>query len=340
MNTPLYVCDSPAHRANCNSRLSVTEQPLPEYGACLLGSFNLTKYVANGDFNWNLFQHDIEPVVRAMDNVIDETTYPLLQQEGEAKSKRRMGLGVTGLGNVLGALGIRYGSLEAQDYTARILRFLANNAYMSSIALAAEKGPFPLYDPEKYPEGAFINKLDYDVQQALKKYGIRNSHLTSIAPTGTISLTANNVSSGLEPVFSHEYTRTVQTADGPMYEVVQDYAWREWGIKCETADQISVSEHVAMLTAAQEWVDSACSKTCNVGDNVGWEEFKDVYMQAYEGGAKGCTTFRASGKRFGILNASASEDVIDEPQDADETVVDGQACYIDPNTGIRTCDSV
>jgi len=210
---------------------------------------------------------------------------------------------------------------------------------MTSSALAAEKGAFPLYS-EGYLNSAFVKKLDRDVQESIARHGIRNSHLTSIAPTGTISLTANNVSSGLEPVFSLYYDRTIQTFEGPKVERVEDYAYREWGIECITADQITVQEHVAMLNAAQEWVDSACSKTCNVGDNVGWEEFKDVYMQAYEGGAKGCTTFRASGKRFGILNASASEDVIEQDTQEDETIVDGGACYIDPETGMRSCDSV
>lgn len=318
------------------------EQPLPPYGACLLGSFNLTKYVELREtrtapdfslvykFNWDQLEHDIPFVVRAMDNVIDETTYPLPSQEKEAKDKRRMGLGITGLANVLGALGIRYGSEEAQRFTKEVLKFIANKCYKSSVSLALEKGSFPLFDPELYCKSRFIRSLDGDVQDAIRRYGIRNSHLISIAPTGTISLTADNVSSGIEPVFSTSYTRTIQTFDGPMDQVVEDFAFREWGIECETADSISVEDHVSMLTAAQEWVDSACSKTCNVGDNVTWEQFKDVYMKAYEGGAKGCTTFRAAGKRFGILNASASEDVVEE---------EGGACYIDLETGIRTCDT-
>jgi ribonucleoside-diphosphate reductase alpha chain len=324
------------------------EQPLPPYGACLLGSFNLTKYTKVIDnwnpvyyFDWDQLAHDIPYTVRAMDNVIDETTYPLKQQEEEAKNKRRMGLGVTGLANALGALGIEYGTKEAQEFTKEVLKFIANRCYMTSVELAIEKGPFPLFDAEKYCQGGFIKKLDEDVQEAIYKYGIRNSHLISIAPTGTISLTANNVSSGIEPVFSLSYTRTVQTTDGPMYEKVEDYAYREWGIECITADQISVEAHVGMLNAAQEWVDSACSKTCNVGDSVTWDQFKDVYLQAYEGGAKGCTTFRAAGKRFGILNASASEDVVEEDKATeDETEVEGGACYIDVETGIRSCDSI
>jgi len=319
------------------------EQPLPEYGACLLGSFNLTRYVKWGGFdvvfNWSQLEHDIPHVVRAMDNVIDETTYPLEKQEQEAKNKRRMGLGVTGLGNVLGALGIRYGSEGAKEFTRKVLKLIANRCYMASASLAAEKGPFPLFNKEKYLRGKFIQKLDSEVQEAIAAVGIRNSHLTSIAPTGTISLTANNVSSGIEPVFSLSYDRTIQTFDGPMVEKVEDYAYREWGIECDTADSISVEDHVGMLNAAQEWVDSACSKTCNVGESVSWEQFKDVYLQAYEGGAKGCTTFRAAGKRFGILNASASEDVVEEPETSqDETVVEGGACYIDVETGIRSCE--
>jgi ribonucleoside-diphosphate reductase alpha chain len=320
------------------------EQPLPEYGACLLGSQNLTRYVKFKDglayFDFDLFDHDIPHIVRAMDNVVDETTYPLYQQEVEAKNKRRMGLGITGLGNVLGILGIEYGSPEAQDWTRNLLRRMANHMYMSSVELAIEKGPFPAFDRDKYCQSQFIQKLDQEVQDAIYKHGIRNSHLTSIAPTGTISLTANNVSSGLEPVFSHSYQRTVQTPSGPIVEYVEDYAYREWGIECKTADQVTVQEHVAMLTAAQEWIDSACSKTCNVGSNVTWDEFKDVYMQAYLGGAKGCTTFRAAGKRFGILNASASEDVVETKENKDETMIEGGACYIDVETGIRTCDSI
>lgn len=319
------------------------EQPLPPYGACLLGSHNLTRYIYFEDgkayFNWSQLEHDIPHIHRAMDNVIDETTYPLPEQEQEAKNKRRMGLGITGLGNVLGVLGIKYGSKEAQEWTKELLKFITNRLYMSSASVAAEKGPFPLFDRDKYLQGEFIKKLDPEVQKAIATVGIRNSHLTSIAPTGTISLTANNVSSGIEPVFSYSYDRTIQTFDGPMVEKVEDYAYREWGVECETADNISVQDHVGMLTAAQEWIDSAVSKTCNVGSSVSWEEFKDVYMQAYLGGAKGCTTFRAAGKRFGILNASASEDVIEEKEPAsDETIVEGGACYIDPETGIRSCE--
>lgn len=319
------------------------EQPLPEYGACLLGSFNLTRYLKD-DVNWGFFFEfdrlvaDIPHVVRAMDNVIDETTYPLYQQQIEAKNKRRMGLGITGLANVLGVLGIEYGSKDSQLFLHGLMKTITIDCYKASVELAKEKGAFPLFDADKYARGNFIKKLPDWLQEDIYQYGIRNSHLTSIAPTGTISLVANNVSSGIEPVFSHQYERTVKTVDGSFVETVEDYALREWGMECKTADQVTVDEHVDMLLAAQEWVDSAVSKTCNVGNDVTWEEFKGIYNKAFYGGAKGCTTFRPAGKRFGILNASASEDIIEEENKDDETVIKGGACYIDQETGIRSCE--
>jgi ribonucleoside-diphosphate reductase alpha chain len=319
------------------------EQPLPEYGACLLGSFNLTRYLKD-DENWGFFFEfdrlvaDIPHVVRAMDNVIDETTYPLYQQQIEAKNKRRMGLGITGLANVLGVLGIEYGSKDSQLFLHQIMETITTDCYKASVDLAKEKGAFPLFDADKYARGNFIKKLPDWLQEDIYQYGIRNSHLTSIAPTGTISLVANNVSSGIEPVFSRQYERTVKTVDGSFVETVEDYALREWGMECKTADQVTVDEHVDMLLAAQEWVDSAVSKTCNVGNDVTWEEFKGIYNKAFYGGAKGCTTFRPAGKRFGILNASASEDIIEEENKDDETVIKGGACYIDQETGIRSCE--
>lgn len=315
------------------------EQPLPPYGACLLGSSNLTKYVKQNDagewfFDYDMFEADLPHFVRAMDNVIDETTYPLYQQELEAKNKRRMGLGITGLANTLERLNIEYGSEKAQKWTNNLMRFMANECYRASALLAKEKGAFPAFVKSKYMKGAFIKKLDKDVRDLIREHGIRNSHLISIAPTGTISLGANNVSSGLEPVFSHEYERLIQTPEGPRTEKVQDYALWKWGLKCKTTSEVTVDEHVGMLVAAQEWVDSAVSKTCNVGDSVSFDDFKEVYMKAWEGGAKGCTTFRAAGKRFGILTASASEDLVEEVEEV------GGACYINAETGERTCDSI
>jgi len=323
------------------------EQPMPPYGACLLGSFNLVKYVyTDGEgvgrirvFNYEALKHDIAPVVRAMDNVIDRTVYPLEAQRLEAQNKRRMGLGVTGVANAGEALGYTYGSHEFLEWLEEVMTVIRDTCYQSSISLALEKGPFPLFQADKYLESGFARTLPEPIRRDINNYGIRNSHLLSVAPTGTISLSADNVSSGIEPVFSHSYERTIQTFDGPKIEKVEDYGYRVFGVKGKTANELSVFDHVKVLTTASKYVDSACSKTCNVGDDVTWDQFKDVYMQAYLGGASGCTTFRASGKRYGILNAAAVEDVaVEEEVPEDEFIEEGGACYFDPSTGLRQCE--
>ena len=271
---------------------------------------------------------------------MDRAVYPLPAQEKEAKDKRRMGLGVTGVANAIEALGFPYGSPEFMDTMEEIMRTIRDGCYRASIELAKEKGPFPLYS-HKFLDSGFAETLPGDIRNDIGEYGIRNSHLLSVAPTGTISLSADNVSSGIEPVFSHYYDRTIQTFDGPRVERVEDYGVREFGVKGMAADALSVFDHVRVLNLASKYVDSACSKTCNVGDDVTWEQFKDVYMQAYDGGSSGCTTFRASGKRFGILNASTSEDAAIETVAEPDAFVDekeGGACYHDPATGLRTCE--
>jgi ribonucleoside-diphosphate reductase alpha chain len=338
----LHYCETIAATNPCG------EQPLPPNGACLLGSFNLVKYVKHngiqsGDkatFDFEKLKADIPHVVRAMDNVVDRAVYPLPAQEKEAKDKRRMGLGVTGLANAIEALGFPYGSPEFMDTMEEIMRTIRDGCYRASIDLAKEKGPFPLYS-HKFLDSGFAETLPGDIRNDIGEYGIRNSHLLSVAPTGTISLSADNVSSGIEPVFSHYYDRTIQTFDGPRVERVEDFGVREFGVKGMAADALSVFDHVRVLNLASKYVDSACSKTCNVGDDVTWEQFKDVYMQAYDGGSSGCTTFRASGKRFGILNASTSEDAAIETVVEVDAFVDekeGGACYHDPATGLRTCE--
>lgn len=307
------------------------EQPLPPNGACLLGSFNLTRYIRVDDsnmsfwFDWKTFLDDIPAVVRAMDNIVDRALYPLEEQYNEAHSKRRMGLGVTGVANALEALGYRYGSEEFLVYLNSLLRDFTNAVYKASAELAREKGPFPLFVSKEYLSGKFIQQLDRDVIQHIEQWGIRNSHLTSIAPTGTISLVADNISSGIEPVFSYGFDRTIQTYEGPRVERVDDYGVRVFGVRGKTADQCSVDDHLNVLLVAAKWMDSAVSKTCNVGDNVSFEDFKDVYWKAWKGGAKGCTTFRAAGKRSGILVAAPEEG-------------QGAACFIDPDTGKKTCE--
>lgn len=314
------------------------EQPLPPYGACLLGSFNLVKYVKpdSKEFDYNKFKEDIPHVVRAMDNIIDVGHYPLPAQEEEGKNKRRMGLGLTGVANAIEAQGKPYGSEAFLEELEKICIVLRDECYRASVQLSKEKGPFPLFDDEKYLAGKFIQTLPEDIREGIKLHGIRNSHLTSIAPTGTISLSADNVSSGIEPVFTYGYERTIQTFDGPVYETVSDYAYREWGVEGRTANAIEVEDHVQVLSLVQKYVDSACSKTCNVGDNVSWERFKDVYMTAYDTGAKGCTTFRSAGKRYGILNEKPTEDQkpVKEYIDDEDSV---EACFIDPQTGQPSC---
>ena len=317
------------------------EQPLPPQGACLLGSFNLTKYTNKvGDkweFDFSQFKTDIPEVVRAMDNVVDRTIYPLKEQSDEAKNKRRMGLGVTGLANAGELIGYPYGSSEFLKWCEKVFSCLRDNTYLASALLAKEKGAFPLYRPE-YLKSNFVRTLPASVKKEIREHGIRNSHLTSIAPTGTISLVADNVSGGIEPVFSHYYDRTIQTFDGPRVERVEDYAYAH-GVEGRTSSQISVQDHLAVLLLAQHYVDSACSKTCNVGDDVSYEEFKQVYVDAWKGGAKGCTTFRISGKRFGIFNETVEEEETVSGEDAKMAEEKGtvEACFIDPTTGQKEC---
>ena len=304
------------------------EQPLPANGACLLGSFNLVKYVdqVNQRFDWDQYRADIRVVVRGMDNVIDRTIYPLEVQEQEAKFKRRMGLGITSLANAGEMMGYPYASDGFMHFMEMVLRNLRDTAYDESAELAKEKGPFPLWDWETYSQGKFIQQLPPEIQHKINTTGIRNSHLTSIAPTGTISLTADNVSSGIEPPFALFYDRTIEGFDGQSVERVEDYAY-SLGIKGRTANEISADDHLKVLSLASKFVDSAVSKTCNVGDDVTYDEFKDLYYKAWLNGCKGITTFRAAGKRYGILNEANDNE---EPK--------AEACFIDPETGQKSCE--
>ena len=320
----LWYCETIAATNPCG------EQPLPPYGACLLGSFNLVKYLFQGTgmaagaigFDWQAFANDIPHVVRAMDNVVDRATYPLYEQQQEAQSKRRMGLGVTGLANAGEALGFAYGSEAFCDFERRVLTALRDEAYCASAELAKEKGPFKLYDAHKFQQGRFFQTLHPDAKDAILKYGIRNSHLTSIAPCGTISLSADNVSSGIEPVFSFEAQRIVNMPEGQVEVTLQDYGAANLGVRGKAAADVTVDEHLRVLTTASKLVDSAVSKTLNVPDTMPWDEFKQIYIKAWEAGAKGCTTFTSGGKRDGILTA------------VDESAA---ACTIDEN-GIRSCE--
>ena len=329
----LYYCETIAATNPCG------EQPLPPYGACLLGSFNLPQYLVKHDgqwvFDWDLLEADIPQVVRAMDNVVDRARYPLVEQRTEAQAKRRMGLGVTGLANCIEAMGHLYGSDGFLDLEDRLLRFITRHCYLASVNLAQLKGPFPLFDADLYCEGEFIKSLDEDVQDQIRRYGIRNSHLTSIAPTGTISFCADNVSSGIEPVFGYSQKRRIIMPEGPIVVDVPDFGVNKLGVRGKRAQDVTAKEHVAVLCTAQRYIDSAVSKTCNVPTNFPYKDFKDLYLMAYEGGAKGCTTYRPNGNYDEVVKSADEAEktaTINEHKD----VAEGEACSFDPVTGQRT----
>ncbi|MEZ5978948.1 MAG: adenosylcobalamin-dependent ribonucleoside-diphosphate reductase [Planctomycetota bacterium] len=287
------------------------EQPLPPFGACLLGSFNLVQYLrfdgSDGDggskyrFDADAFDRDVATVVRAMDNVVDRATYPLEEQRREALAKRRVGLGVTGLANCVETLGHPYGTPAFLEEMASILVRLRDGAFAASTGLAREKGAFPLFDAERYGCGGFLETLPDELVRDVRRHGIRNSHLLSIAPTGTISLCADNVSSGIEPVFEYEAERRVLLDAGETTVVVRDHAFERFGVRGRVAADVSPDEHVDVLCTAQRYVDSAVSKTCNVPADTDWAAFADLYFRAWRGGAKGCTTYRVGGRREGVL---------------------------------------
>jgi len=317
----LYYCETIATTNPCG------EQPLPPFGACLLGSWNLVKFIRGSGkkkkFAWEMFKRIIPGCVRAMDNVIDGAVYPLPEQEREERTKRRMGLGVTGLANAGEALGFPYGSKQFLAFEAKIFRTIRDECYKASALLAKEKGPFPLFDKEKYLKGRFIRTLPKDIRELISKYGIRNSHLLSEAPTGTISLCADNVSSGIEPVFSYKSERTIRAFDTLQTEIIEDYGFRVFGTRGKTTYECTADDHLAVLITAQKYIDSAVSKTCNVDPKMPWEDFKSIYMKAWKGGCKGCTTFNPEGRRYGILNVAGEDDL---------------SCEVNFETGVRSCE--
>ena len=298
------------------------EQPLPPYGACLLGSINLAKLVEqpfdkNAYLDVSQLEDLVSTAVRMMDNVIEVSQFPLEAQKLEAKNKRRIGLGVTGLADALLMVGLRYGSDEAVKKTEKWMKTIARSAYNASINLAEEKGAFPLFDPEKFIVSGNMIQMDEDVKKAVNKFGIRNALLTSIAPTGTISLYAGNVSSGIEPVFAYSYKRKVLQNDGShVEEEVVDYAVQLWRDKFGdaplpdffvSAQNLTPADHVKMQAAAQKWVDSSISKTINCPEDISFDDFKEVYIQAYDTGCKGCTTYRPNEVTGSVLSAASEE---------------------------------
>lgn len=299
------------------------EQPLPPYGACLLGSINLPTLVNDAftnsaELDLAALDRLVRTAVRMMDNVVDASRFPLPQQAAEAQAKRRIGLGVTGLADALLMVGLRYGSEEAAEITELWMQSIARAAYLASADLAREKGAFPLFDAEKFLASGSLAHMDADVKDAIRANGIRNALLTSIAPTGTISLYAGNVSSGIEPVFAYAYTRKVLQKDGSRTEEeVVDYAVRLWREKhgdaplpdyFVNAQTLPPLDHVRMQAAAQKWVDSSISKTINCPEDISFDAFKEVYMAAWDQGCKGCTTYRPNDVTGSVLTVSESSE--------------------------------
>ena len=303
------------------------EQPLPPYGCCDLGPVILTRFVRHPfghgglpAFDFAAFTESVALQVRALDNVLDLTHWPLPEQAREAQAKRRIGVGFTGLGNALTLLGLRYDAPEGRAMAARIAEAMRDAAYGASVALAQEKGAFPALDVATYLEpGTFASRLPAELQQAIRTHGIRNSHLLSIAPTGTVSLAfADNASNGIEPAFSWTYTRKKREADGSQrrYEV-KDHAWRLFrhlnGPDAPLTDafvtalEMGAHDHIAMMEAVQPFVDTAISKTVNVPADCPYDDFKDLYLSAWRAGLKGLATYRPNTILGAVLEVTPSE---------------------------------
>lgn len=312
----LYYCEKIEATNPC------AEQPLPDYGCCCLGSINLTRFVHNpfsehAHFDFEGFAQVVAVAMRMLDNVLDATSWPLAKQQAEAMAKRRVGLGFLGLGSSLVMLGIRYNSVLGREFARQVSEKMRDTAYLASTELAQEKGAFPLFDEAAYLQGKFAQRLPAEVRAAIAKHGIRNSHLLSIAPTGTITLAfADNASNGIEPAFSWVYSRKKRMADGSQqtYEVA-DHAWRLYRhmgndvsddsklpAAFVTALQMSASEHMQMLEAVQPYIDSSISKTVNVPADYPYAEFQNLYMEAWRAGLKGLATYRPNSVLGSVLS--------------------------------------
>ena len=296
------------------------EQPLPPYGCCCLGSIDLTKFVnkpfaEKAEFNFEHFGRVVAVATRMLDNVLDVTAWPLEQQQEEAANKRRVGLGFTGLGDALIMLRLRYDTQEARQMAAKISEAMRDTAYRASADLAREKGAFPLFNADLYLSGSsFATRLPEEIKQVIRKQGIRNSHLLSIAPTGTISLSfADNASNGIEPPFSWTYTRKKRMPDNTMREfAVEDHAWRRYkaeGGNTEklppwfvTALEISARSHEEMVAAVAPFIDTSISKTVNVPEDYPYAEFQDLYFRAWKSGLKGLATYRPNSILGSVLS--------------------------------------
>ena len=346
---PVYdVTVSDVHAFDANGLVvhNCGEQPLPPYGCCDLGPVILTKFVRHAfghggeaGFDFEAFAQSVALQVRALDNVLDLTHWPLPQQEREAHAKRRIGVGFTGLGDTLVMLGLPYNSPQGREMARRIAESMRNAAYQASVELAIEKGPFPLFDAKTYlAEGTFASRLPDEIKKQIKKHGLRNSHLLSIAPTGTVSLAfADNASNGIEPAFSWTYTRKKREADGSRSEYeVQDHAWRLYqSLGGDTAKlpaafvgalEMSAEDHIAMMQAVQPYVDTSISKTVNVAADYPYEDFKNLYLQAWTARLKGLATYRPNSILGAVLEVKPAE----APAAPALTPVAEAACAVDP----------
>ncbi|MEL6570228.1 MAG: adenosylcobalamin-dependent ribonucleoside-diphosphate reductase [Pseudomonadota bacterium] len=297
---------------------SCAEQPLPPFGTCPLASINLAQLVAapftaDARLDHSALRRLTATAVRMLDNTIDVSKYALPEQHDMAQAQRRIGLGVTGVADAIAMLGTKYGSPKAAFLLGSWMQLIQNEAYRASALLAAERGSFPMYNAERHQENAMVQALDTDVQALISAHGLRNATLTTIAPTGTISMLAGNVSSGIEPIFSTSFLRTITNPDGSKsMERVTDYAvWRYGQIAGPnaplpdvfvTAADLSPEDHVNMQAAAQMWVDSGISKTVNCPEDIPFEDFKGVYQAAYDRGCKGCTTYRPNAVTGAVLS--------------------------------------
>lgn len=313
-----------------------SEQSLPDYGCCCLGSIDLTRFVhgafgADPDFDWPGFKSVVRTAVRMLDNVLEVTYWPLPEQRREAMLKRRIGLGFLGLGSALAMLGVRYNSVEGHAFGAKVAETMRDEAYMASVALAPEKGRFPALDAERYLQGGFARRLPEHIREDVRDIGIRNSHLLSIAPTGTIALAfADNASNGIEPAFSWAYTRKKRMPDNSTREYrVEDRAYRLFRERGGNVDQLpdsfvsamdmSADEHLQMLVQIQPFIDSSISKTVNVAKDYPFEAFKGLYIKAWRAGLKGLATYRPNDVTGSVLsldgpgNDSASNATDEDP---------------------------
>ncbi|WP_314972299.1 adenosylcobalamin-dependent ribonucleoside-diphosphate reductase [Comamonas testosteroni] len=314
------------------------EQPLPPYGCCDLGPVILTRFVREpftpqAFFDMEAFRAAVTVQVRMLDNVLDATVWPLPEQQREAQQKRRIGVGFTGLGDALILLGLRYASDEGLQQAESIARAMRDAAYAASVELAQEKGAFPLFNAKQYLKSGFAKRLPKELRAAIKKYGLRNSHLLSIAPTGTVSLAfADNASNGIEPAFSWTYTRKKRTADGgEQFYTVQDHAYRLYKAlhgdeaslpECfVSALELSASEHVAMMRCVQPFIDTSISKTVNIPANYPFEDFKHLYMECWEVGLKGCATYRPNDTLGAVLSTDSAPNPSQALTDTAQTAI-------------------